>query len=111
MSAEDSGPRHPLLKPSQLEGLEKMTPRERRRARTKLFYLQNGICACGCKRPMRLVQGFWDSVSLEHKKPQPAGMHKDDSWSNLSATRWDCNFRKGSRRNFDGAREGQVQKE
>lgn len=85
-------------KPSQLEGLITLTTKQRAEKRKALFVKQNGICACGCGKPMSEEYGRMDSCTLEHIEPQPAGHAKNDRDDNLCATRWDHNVAKGSKR-------------
>jgi len=87
-------------KPSQLEGHEQLTPKQRRKLLVEFFYEQHGICACGCGRTMTLTTGDLASATIDHEKPQPMGHKKNDARSNLRAFRWDCNSKKGSRRDY-----------
>lgn len=87
-----------LLKPSQIEGKITLTLKERAAKRKQLYYAQGGICACGCGRPMLLDAGYFGSATLDHITPEPAGCPKRDNDDNLRAIRWECNSKKGSRR-------------
>jgi hypothetical protein len=97
-------PFKPILKPNQIEGIVTLSSKEKRKVRLELFNEQHGICACGCGRPMSLVQFRMNSVTLDHRKVRPAGCKKNDARSNLQAMRWDCNVAKGSKRNYDGGK-------
>ena len=92
-------------KPSQIEGHVRLSKREKQKLTLELYYEQSGICACGCGWAMSLNPGQFDSVELDHIKPQPMGHAKNDARENLRAVRHVCNSRKGSRRDYDGARE------
>jgi 5-methylcytosine-specific restriction endonuclease McrA len=91
-------------KPHQLEGHEHLSPKEKRKVLRQLFHEQGGICGCGCNRSMMLLSDYFESATLDHIKPQPMGHAKNDARSNLRAVRWDCNGKKGSRRDYDGSR-------
>lgn len=85
-------------KPSEIEGIVTLTPKQKAVKRRCLFDLQCGVCACGCGRPMSWSVGQMDSATLEHITPRPAGCKKQDADFNLQCFRFDCNSNKGSRR-------------
>lgn len=85
-------------KPCELEGIETKTAKQKRATRTTLFIQQGALCGCGCGRRMTLEADRMDSCTLDHQKPNKAGCRKQDADWNLKAYRWDCNFKKGSRR-------------
>jgi 5-methylcytosine-specific restriction endonuclease McrA len=91
----------PIPKPYQKEGLVlSMTRKEQRSFRAEQFRIQKGICACGCGRPMSLIQFLGNSAVIEHKVVQPMGHPKNWARSNLQLMRSDCNFQKGSKRDY-----------
>lgn len=89
-----------FLKPSQIEGKITLTPKERAQKRFDLFVQQKGICADGCGKPMLLSLGSFDSATLDHIRPEPKGCPKRDNNDNLRVIRWECNMKKGSRRDL-----------
>lgn len=86
-----------LLKPHQKEGRITLTAKQRADKREELFIAQSGICL-ECNEGMTDIPGFMNSVTLDHKTPQPAGCKKDDRDENLRAICWRCNSIKGSKR-------------
>ena len=85
-------------KPHQIEGHEYLTPKQRREVLRELCREQRMVCACGCNRLMTFVPDTMGTATIDHRVIQPMGHKKNDARSNLQAFRWDCNSKKGSKR-------------
>lgn len=86
-------------KPSEIEGRQTLSAEKKRRLRFKLFHDQKGYCGCGCGQRMSIESDRLDTATLEHFSPNKMGCKKDDGPKNVfSVWRWDCNFKKGSKR-------------
>lgn len=86
-----------LLKPNQIEGKVTLSPKQRAAKRLKLYREQGMLCA-ECGQFMVWQQGFFNTATLDHVKPEPAGCAKNDADDNLRVICWIENVEKGSRR-------------